>query len=133
MAEYFSAENYVALREKILAACRNGDADAREDLDYLRDALQSFFAYVEEVAVTETRLDTEGALLTGNDYRELFESCDQSRHQRHEAAIVQARVLNRLAESYNVGPVFLGDPGKRLEVAATCLEAVDAVFQSRRL
>ena len=48
-------------------------------------------------------------------------------------AIINCRLVNRLAEIYGVSPLFLGDDKERLQVADFCLDTVIMVFNNRIL
>ena len=56
---------------------------------------------------------------------------DRTRHDAHEAAIANVRLVNRLAELYSVGPLFTGNDQNRLEVADFALDVVVQIFQNR--
>ncbi len=50
-----------------------------------------------------------------------------------EAAIVNVRLVNRLAQLYGVAPLFTGDDKERLQVADFCLDVVVQIFQNRMM
>ena len=56
---------------------------------------------------------------------------DRNRHNQHEDAIANVRMVNRLAALYDVQPLFTGDDQERLQVADFCLDVVVQVFQNR--
>ena len=56
---------------------------------------------------------------------------DRTRHDAHETAIANVRLVNRLAELYGVGPLFTGNDQNRIEVADFALDVVVQIFQNR--
>ena len=51
----------------------------------------------------------------------------------YEVEIACSEVLNRMAELYELPPVFLGDSGQRHQVAAFCQELDAYLFANRRM
>ncbi len=121
-----------ALKALILKITTGTDPDCRDDQDVLESILPSFHAYVDAVVRGET-----GILLNphaeGQTYREMISRYDQSRHSAHETAIINVRVLNRLADIYGTAPVFKGSSEERHQVAAFCLELDAYLFENRRM
>ena len=106
--------------------------DSRDNMEVLETILPSFHTYVDAVVSGETRLLLSGQP-DGQTWRDLIMQYDSARHSAHEAAIVNVRVLNRLAALYNLPPVFTGDDTHRHQVAAFCLELDQYFFVNRRM
>lgn len=128
---YFDSDQYSALEAAVKRAVLAGDADAVEDLDFLKKAVLSFANYV--YTVNEEQIETKFAkgVLKGEEYQEVVSHFDQTRHTAHEQAIVNARMLNRIASAYGIKDVFLGDPLNRREVGHFCGEICGWIFESR--
>ena len=128
---YFDQEQYLALEAAIKRAVLAGDADAVEDLDFLKKAVLSFASYF--YAVNEEQIETRFAkgVFKGTGFQEIVSHFDQTRHAAHEQAIVNARMLNRIASAYGIKDVFLGDPLNRREVGHFCGEICGWIFENR--
>ena len=129
----FDFEAYEQLIAKMAAAAKAGDSDAELDLDAFEKAMASFHEYVSAVGMSEAQIRMAQARLDGAALRDAVAESDAMRHTHHEAAIANAAMLNRMAAAYGVGPIFLGDTAKRLEVAAFCMEVTDELFRRRKL
>lgn len=66
-------------------------------------------------------------------YREMITRYDRRRHDAHEEAIANVRLVNRLAEMYGVAQLFTGDDQERLQVADFCLDVTVQIFQNRMM
>ena len=128
----FDYHNYLALIAAICAAAKDGDADAAEDLGFLRDAVKNFVEYVAAVDLSEVGIDTAPGLLEGEALRTEVTALDRDRSTHHNAAIASAGAINRIAALYGVGKIYGGDPEKRREVAQFCLELTETLFRNRR-
>ena len=129
-SSYFDYNAYTTLVDKIKA---KGDADAQEDLEALDDAMTSFREYVAKVDAGEQQIKLAAVRFEGMEYREMVMKYDQNRHNQHEAAIANVRMVNRLAEMYSVTPLFTGDDTERLQVADFCLDVVVQLFNNRMM
>lgn len=124
--------NESSLRELVRRITTGIDPESREDLETLENILPSFHAYVDAVVSGEIRL-LLSAQAEGQAYRDLVGHYDQARHAAHETAIINVRVLNRLAGLYDLPPVFTGDDAQRHQVASFCLELDQYLFVNRRM
>ena len=126
---YLNEEAFGELVRRIMTGTDRESLDDREALVLI---LPSFHAYVDAVVRGETDL-----LLTsqaeGQAYRDKVSGYDGERHTCHENAIINAGVLNRLAERHGVPPVFTGDAGQRHQVASFCMELDGYLFANRRM
>jgi len=129
-SNYFDYDAYIALVDKIKA---KGDTDAQDDLAALDDAMTSFRDYVSKVDAGEQQIKLAAVRFEGPEYREMVMKYDQNRHNQHEAAIANVRMVNRLAEMYGRKPLFTGDDTERLQVADFCLDVVIKIFQNRMM
>ena len=127
-SNYFDHDAYLALVDRIKA---KGDADARDDLEALNDAMTSFREYVNKVDAGEQQIKLAAIRFSGDEYREMISCYDLNRHNQHEEAIANVRLVNRLAEIYGVGRLFTGDDQDRLAVADFTLDVVTKLFQNR--
>lgn len=128
---FFDMENYLNLENTIKQRAASGDEDAIDDLGFLKKAVLAFANYV--YMVTEERIETRLAagVKTGEELKEIVSHFDLTRHNAHEAAIVNTNMLNRIASAYGIGLVFTGDPSKRWEIGSFCGEITDWFFENR--
>ena len=124
---FFDYDAYIKLAEQIKASGN------MEDLEALDDAMSSFREYVNKVDAGEQQIRLAAVRFEGEEYREMVSQYDRRRHDQHEDAIINCRLVNRLAEIYGVSPLFLGDDKERLQVADFCLDTVIQVFNNRTL
>lgn len=103
-----------------------------DDLEIIQDAVESFTSYVKDVDIGEQQIKFAYATLDGDELRQRVTAVDARRRRCHEEAIINAKLLNRLAEIYEVSAVFTGDFNDRLQVADFCLELTVTIFENRR-
>ena len=125
---FFNYDAYAQLADKIKAS---GSEDAADDLEALDDAMTSFREYVNKVDAGKQQIKLAAVRFEGEEYREMITRYDRNRHNQHEEAIANVRLVNRLAEIYGVSPLFTGDDTERLQVADFCLDVVIQLFQNR--
>lgn len=128
--KFFDHDAYVELAAKIKAS---NSPDAKDDLEALDDAMTSFREYVNKVDAGEQQIRLAAVRFEGEEYREMVTLYDRNRHNQHESAIVNVRLVNRLAQLYGVSPLFTGNDKERLEVADFCLDVVIELFMNRKL
>lgn len=129
--KYCDAEAFTRLEALVKQRLESSDEDAAEDLSALKSAALSFAEYVYCVCEERIELRFAGGVLKGQEYRSLAERYDGTRHTAHEAAIVNVRMVNRIAALYETEPVFLGNPEDRREVGEFCLEFASGLFEKR--
>lgn len=127
---FFDYDAYIALAARIK---ESNSVDAQEDLEALDDAMTSFREYVNKVDAGEQQIRLASVRFEGDEYREMVTRYDQRRHDQHESAIANVRLVNKLAELYGVPALFTGDDKMRLEVADFCLDVVVKLFNNRSL
>lgn len=125
---FFNHDAYIELAERIKTS---GSPDAAEDLEALNDAMTSFREYVNKVDAGEQQILLAAVRFEGDEYREMISRYDRNRHNAHEDAIANVRLVNRLATMYDVEPLFTGDDQERLQVADFCLDVTVQLFQNR--
>ena len=125
--------NANALKELIRRISASNAPDAREDLDIIAKAMESFHEYVSTVVKGETKLLLQGGGLEGQEYRDVISQYDSHRHGVHEKAICDVKLINRLASREGLPSVFTGDDTQRHQVADFCLELDQYLFQNRRM
>ena len=125
---YFDYDAYLKLADKIK---NSNSADSADDLEALNDAMTSFREYVNRVDIGEQQILLAAIRFEGQEYREMLSRYDRNRHNQHETAIANVRLVNRLAEIYEVSHLFTGDDQDRLAVADFCLDVVVKIFQNR--
>ena len=124
--------NETAFTELIRRITTGIDPESVEDQEALESILPSFHTYVDAVVRGETGLLLSGRP-EGQAYRDLVSHYDESRHAAHETAITNVSVLNRLADLYELPPVFTGDVTQRHQIADFCLELDRYLFVNRRM
>lgn len=122
-----------ALKALIWKVMTGIDPECEEDQNVLYSILPSFHDYVDTVARGEMKLLLNSNVSMGQPYRDMAAQYDQARHSAHETAIINVRVLNRLADLYNLPPVFKGDSAERRQVAAFCMELDQYLFENRKM
>ena len=125
---FFNYNAYVELADKIKTS---GSEDAADDLEALNDAMTSFREYVNKVDAGEQQILLAAVRFEGDEYREMVSRYDRNRHNAHEDAIANVRLVNRLATMYDSEPLFTGDDQERLQVADFCLDVTVQLFQNR--
>ena len=129
---FFGYENYLALTAAVGQRAKTGDADAREDMEFLDDHFKNFFAYVDGVCRSEVGIHLASGSLDGQAKQDRVTELDRMRSKHHDAAIASASAVNRIAAYYGIGPIYHGDPAVRRQVAAFCMEVVSTLFENRR-
>ncbi len=127
---FFNYDGYLNLAEKIKSS---DSPDAAEDLEALDDALTSFREYVNKVDAGEQQILLATVRFEGDEYREMVSRYDRNRHNAHEDAIANVRLVNRLATMYDSELLFTGDDQERLQVADFCLDVTVQLFQNRMM
>jgi len=123
-----------ALKALINRVSTSSDPNARDDLEIVNKAIESFHNYVNAVVRGERDLLIQCSSLEGQAYRDAISSYDECRHVAHETAIFNVKLLNRLAtQQYNMQPIFTGDDSQRHQVADFCLELDQYLFMNRRI
>ncbi len=87
--DFFDSSEYIKLEGAIKNSISDGDADAADDLRFLKSAVLSFISYV--ATVGEERIETGFAkgVLKNEEYQRVVSSFDQTRHVAHEQATAQ--------------------------------------------
>ena len=102
-------------------------------MEALNDAMTSFREYVNKVDAGEQQILLAAVRFEGDEYREMVSRYDRNRHNAHEDAIANVRLVNRLATMYDSEPLFTGDDQERLQVADFCLDVTVQIFQNRMM
>ncbi len=129
--DFFDPNQYLKLKSAIKKSILDGDAEAMENLQFLKRAVLSFINYVAKVGEERVERNFADGVLKAAEYRQVVESFDLSRHNAHEQAIVNTRIINRMAASYGIQNIFLGDQENRREVGRFCGEFSNWVFVNR--
>lgn len=122
---FFDYQAYLDLADRIKAS---SSPDAKDDLAALDEAMTSFREYVNKVDAGEQQIKLADIRFEGEETQ-----YDRRRHNQHENAIINCRLVNRLAQLYGASPLFLGDDKDRLQVADFCLSTVVELFDNRSL
>lgn len=128
---YFDEKEYLKLEEKIKSRASQQDADAIEDLAFLKTAMLAFCEYAWRVNEEQIETRLAKGILTGTELREVIEHFDGTRHAAHERAIAQTKALNRLSKAYVCEKIYLGDETVRFEIGSFCGEVADWLFRNR--
>ena len=127
---YFDHDAYIALAETLK---RSDSPDAKDDLSALNDAMTSFREYVNRVDTGEQQIRLAAVRFEGQEYRDMITQYDRRRHDQHENAIINVRLVNRLAELYGTPKLFTGNDQERHEISDFCLDVVIQLFQNRMM
>ena len=127
---FFNYDAYLKLADRIKGS---NSADAADDLEALNDAMTSFREYVNRIDAGEQQIKLAAIRFEGSEFREMVSRYDRNRHNAHEDAIANVRLVNRLAAVYDVEPLFVGDDQERLQVADFCLDVTVQLFQNRMM
>ena len=95
--------------------------------------MTSFREYVNRVDAGEQQIRLAAVGFEGEEYRDMVSQYDRRRHDQHEEAIINVRLVNRLAQMYGVSPLFTGNDKERLQVADFCLDVVIQIFHNRMM
>ena len=127
----FNYEAYEQLLETLTSKEKAGDENATKCITFVKRGLSALHEYVKSVDEGETRIKIAYARYEGEELREIVSAADSARRIAHEAAISHTAVLNRMAESNGIAPLFNGDLDDRLQVADFCLDVTVELFQRR--
>lgn len=89
--------------------------------------------FVRSPCTGEQQIRLAAVRFEGEEYRDMVSQYDRRRHDQHEEAIINVRLVNRLAQLYGVSPLFTGNDQERLQVADFCLDVVIQIFQNRMM
>lgn len=103
-----------------------------DDLELIEDVVRSCTQYVSDVDVGEAQIKRFYATLEGDELRDRVMAVDKRRRAHHEEAIINCKMINRLASSYGIDNIFTGNAEDRLQVADFCLDVTVSIFESRR-
>lgn len=103
-----------------------------EDFEIIEDVVTSCANYVSDVDIGETQIRRFYATLEGDELREKVMAVDHRRRSHHEEAIINCKMINRLAAANGIEDVFTGNVEDRLQVADFCLDVVVDIFQKRQ-
>ena len=125
---FFDHDAYIQLAERIK---HSDNQYASEDLDVLDDAMTSFRKYVDAVDAGEQQIRLAAFRFEGDQYREMITRYDRQRHDHHETAISNVRLVNRLSDVYGTPKLFTGNDQNRYEIGDFCLDVVTSLFKNR--
>ena len=97
------------------------------------DAVNSCAEYVAGVVDMEIKTTLAAKRYEGNDYQEAVMIYDADRSRKHNAAIANIKMMNRIAEAAGMSPIYTGDPDNRIQIAEFCIELTTDMFMNRRL
>ena len=113
----------------------NVKAESPEDCEELHEmvelSLKSCLDYVQAVDAMELAMPRIMATCKGAEFRDRLSGYDHSRRVSHDAAIAQARIMNRLCKMYEIEPVCTADLDDRIQVADYCIDVVTTAFNYR--
>ena len=110
--------------------------DDREMLDIIFSTLSDFEEYHQRIFEMETKLKVYTVKSVGaEEYKDMRETLDRSRTNKHNTVIVNVKMLNTLAERENLAPVYDGVVSEerpyRRELADAVLEYVESIIKKR--
>lgn len=124
--------NASSLKRLVHSVMTGIDPECDEDQLTLCSILPSFHACVDAVITGEMHLLLDGQVPVGEPFRKMVLRYDQARHSSRETAVINVRVLNRLADLYSLPSVFTGNGADRRQVEDFCMELDQYLFGNRR-
>lgn len=117
----------------LINACRNDP----ELIDLLSEILKHFEDYHRAIIALESYAALHDYANTDRDqYREQFEGMDAARTRLHNVVLDDMRLLNKLADSFGLSPVYDGvisaDRPYRRQVANAALAYLEHMITERR-
>ena len=97
------------------------------------DAVNSCAEYVAGVIDMEIKTTLAAKRYEGNEYREAVMTYDADRSRKHNTAIANIKMMNRIAKAAGIGSIYTGDPDNRIQIAEFCMELTTDIFKNRRL
>lgn len=117
---------------KIIARCEI-DEGVLEMLGQILESFQSYHAAIYKLEL-QMKLYSHGRM-DGDAYRNSIAEMDATRTINHNAVIANVRVLNRIADQYDLPPFYEGviseERPYRRELANAVLEYVETVARNR--
>lgn len=107
--------------------------DDRDYLEYLKDVLDDFGAYVEIINKQENLAVVGKYSLSKEDYRFELETLDRHRRMIHNNIIRGIKNINRMCKEDNLPIFYDGSEGDRVEVAEFVFKCVEKNFRNRKL
>ncbi len=109
----------------------------KETLDIIQDCLHSFEQYHSAIYEMETKMRIYSyESMDADEYKTMVEEMDRRRTRMHNSVLASVNILNRLAESQNLAPVYDGTVSEekphRREVANAVLAYVEEAIKNRR-
>ena len=97
----------------------------------LHDSMKSCCDYVSSVDAMELAMPRLSVNYEGADFCERVEQYDRTRRIAHEAAIASVSCMNRMANTFGTGSLYLGAMDDRIQIADFCVDVVSIVFANR--
>lgn len=107
------------------------DEDKVELMEMLHDSMKSCCDYVSSVDAMELAMPRLAVNYEGADFCERVEQYDRTRRIAHEAAIASVSCMNRMANTFGTGSLYLGAMDDRIQIADFCVDVVSCVFANR--
>lgn len=127
----FDYEAYQGLIATINEKEPDDSAMLLESHEMVEMGLKSCVDYVECVDAMELAMPRLMATTSGAEYRDRVLSLDRARTIAHDAAIAQARIINRMCHMYDVAPICLADLSDRIQVGDYCVDVAQTIFKNR--
>ena len=89
------------------------DGDAQDAYETLTSAMESLVNYQNSVISMETQMKFLRFIKEGQDFRDAVVQLDTNRRYKHDAAIANLNILNRISEAYGVEPFCPVDTSDR--------------------
>lgn len=89
------------------------DGDAQDAYETLTSAMESLVNYQNSVISMETQMKFLRFVKEGQDFRDAVVRLDTNRRYKHDAAIANLNILNRISEAYGVEPFCPVDTSDR--------------------
>lgn len=123
------------MKEKNFSKFFNGNAD--DAYDTITDAMDSFVEYQNHVINMGVVQPTLHARYEGQKHRDKLEELDRTRKIKHDAAIANASMLNRICDHYGIERIVPVDTNDRYAIADLigdfCAEVYEENKSGRKL
>lgn len=106
------------------------DGDAKDAYETLTSAMESLVNYQNSVIAMETQIKFLRFVKEGQDFRDAVQQLDTNRRYKHDAAIANLNILNRICDAYETERICPVDTSDRHEAAKFIGEWCNEMYQN---
>lgn len=106
------------------------DGDAKDAYETLTSAMESLVNYQNAVIAMETQMRLLRFTKEGQDFRDAVQQLDTNRRYKHDAAIANLNILNRICDAYETERICPIDTSDRYEAAKFIGEWCNEMYQN---